>query len=209
MILSGEAKNQLLDLIKRRGKISPEEAATELRLAKSTVRQHLLSMENQNLVTRLYERAGQGRPKVSFQLAAAGRHLYPTKEPALLRELVDFLLASERGDLLQKFFEAHWAECRRRFEAVLAARPEKKKDLNVRLRALSEFLQAEGFMPEIERSRGCVTVRECHCPFAETIRSTRLPCRLESEFIKWALKTPMRRTQYIPNGDFSCSYRSR
>jgi predicted ArsR family transcriptional regulator len=205
-VLAGDTKNSLLDLIKRRGEISLDAATRELGLAKTTLRQHLLALENQQLVARKYEKSGQGRPKVLFTLAEAGQHLYPTREPELLRELLEYLQTSGQTDTVRKFFERHWAECRKRFETVLHSLPGRKTDTAARLQALRILLKRDGFMPQIERRGNGVIVRECHCPFPETIRVTTLPCKLESEFIKWALKAPMRRTQYIPTGDTACSY---
>lgn len=208
-VLSEGAKKELLDLIKRRGALSLEAATDELKLAKTTVRQHLLTMENQGLVTRRYERAGQGRPKVVFELAQGGKQLYPTQEPALLRDLLEFLKASGEQDKIELFFERYWEKRKEQFEAILNSLPGKKSDIETRMQALRVFLESEGFMPQIERTGSRVTVRECHCPYPEAIRATQIPCKLESEFIKWALKTAVERTGYIPSGDSACSYSSK
>lgn len=208
-VLSEGAKKELLDLIKHRGALSLEEATEELKLAKTTVRQHLLMMENQGLVTRRYERAGQGRPKVLFELAQRGQRLYPTQEPALLRELLEFLKSSGEQSKIKLFFERYWEKRREQFKAILDSLPSKKTELETRIQALHTLLESEGFMPQIERTGSLVTVRECHCPYPEAIRTTQLPCKLESDFIKWALKTAIERTGYIPGGDSACSYSGR
>ncbi len=198
-VLSDGAKKDLLDLVKRQGKISLEAATQALQLAKTTVRQHLLAMESQGLVKRKYERAGQGRPKVVFELAQGGQRLYPTQEPQLLRELIEYLKAEGQQNAIRDFFEKYWAKRRLRLEALL-------QNGGTRMQALLELLESEGFMPQINKSGNRITVRECHCPFPEAIRATQLPCKLESEFIKWALKTTVDRTGYLPNGDSACTY---
>jgi len=193
-------------LIKRRGDLTLEEATSELQLAKTTIRQHLLSMETQGLVKRRYERAGQGRPKVVFELSQGGQQLYPTQEPTLLRELLEFLKSSGQQKAIETFFKMYWAKRKEQFEAILRSLPGKKTGIGPRLHALRLLLETEGFIPQIEQSDSRITVRECHCPFPEAIRATQLPCKLESEFIKWALKTAVERTGYIPQGDAACSY---
>lgn len=205
-VLSEGTKKDLLDLIKRRGLLSLEAATEELKLAKTTVRAHLLAMETLGLVKRGYERAGQGRPKVVFELAQGGNQLYPTQEPTLLRELLEFLKASGQQDSIEVFFKRYWAKREEQFEAILNSLPGKKTCIEARMQALRMLLESEGFMPQIEQAGSHVTVRECHCPFPEAIRATQLPCKLESEFIKWALKTTVERTGYIPHGDPACSY---
>lgn len=209
-VLSKGAKMALLDLIKYRAAISLEVATEELKLAKTTVRQHLLMMEKQGLVTRRYERererARQGRPKVFFELAQRGQRLYPTQEPALLRELLEFLESTGEQGKIKLFFERYWKKRREQFKTILGSLPSKKTNLEMRMKALHTLLESEGFMPQIERTGSLITVRECHCPFPEAIRATKLPCKLESDFIKWALKTVIKRTGYIPIGDSACVY---
>lgn len=205
-LLSDGAKKELLDLIKRRGVLSLEEAIDELKLAKTTIRQHLLAMEGQGLIKRSYQRAGQGRPKVVFELAQGGQRLYPTQEPMLLRELLEFLKSNDQRDTIARFFEKYWDKREEQFEAILASLPGKKNDIETRLEALRILLESEGFMPQIERKGSKITVRECHCPYPEAIRATQLPCKLEAEFIKRALKIVVERVGYIPSGDAACTY---
>ena len=200
-------KKDLLERVKRMGELSIDDAAEQLNLAKTTVRQHLLQMERQGLVHRKYQKSGQGRPKLAFALSAAGQRLYPTQEPTLLRELLQFLEANGYRNTVQQFFQAYWAKRRDQFEMILASIGGKKTDQDARLEALRALLEAEGFMPQIERGAGKkLTVRECNCPFPEAIRATQLPCKLESEFIRWALKASIDRTSYIPSGDPACTY---
>jgi len=205
-VLSEGAKRELLNLIKRRGALSLEEATEALKLAKTTLRQHLLMMENQGLVKRRYEKTGPGRPRVVFELAQGGQRLYPTQEPALLRDLLEFLKASGQQSRIEAFFKNYWSKREEKFEAILESLPGKKTGMGPRIQALRILLESEGFMPQIEQSGSKVTVRECHCPFPEAIRATQLPCQFESEFIRWALKTQVERVGYIPLGDAACSY---
>lgn len=206
MDLSLGAKKDLLDLIKRKGVLSLEEATDALKLAKATLRQHMLVMESRGLVRRRYERTGQGRPKVVFELAVGGKQLYPTQEPTLLRELLEFLKASGQHSAIEGFFEKYWEKRKNQFQTIFDSLPKKQKDLERRLEALRILLESEGFMPQIKRTGTRFTVRECHCPYPEAIRATELPCRLESRFIRWALNTSVERTGYIPHGDVACSY---
>lgn len=226
-IFSDGAKKTLLDSIKRKGALSLEEAIKGLALAKTTVRQHLLSLEEQGFVQRKYESHGQGRPKVLFELTDKAQALYPTQEPELLRELLEFLKESGQLRSVELFFQKYWEKRKSQFTHALQQKlwqkSEKqgtseqsspknelaKNELKMRIETLRALLQAEGFMPEFKQQKQSVEVKECHCPFPEAIRATQIPCKLESEFIQWALKTPMERTSYFPQGDLACAYRSR
>lgn len=203
------AKKELLDLIKRHGELSVDDATRKLKLAKTTVRQHLLHLEKQGMIRRKSRSAGQGRPSLLFEIAEAGRKLFPSQESALLRELIDYLNASGQGTAVQDFFEKFWDKRRDQFLKILSTLGPRKNETEARLEALKALLEAEGFMPRFERVGNRISVRECNCPFAEAIRATQLPCKLESEFIRWALKLPLERTSYIHVGDASCTYSTR
>jgi predicted ArsR family transcriptional regulator len=203
------ARRSLLDLIKRQGSISIDDATERVKLAKTTVRQHLLQMEDQGLIRRSYDKQQPGRPKVVFELSEAGQRLYPTQEPALLRELLEFLDKDGQHSAMERFFEEYWKKRRKRFEEILESLGG-RTDTRARAEALMRLLEAEGFMPHLAQGPGRkLTVRECNCPFQEAVRATRLPCKLESEFIRWALKSSVERTEYIPDGEASCTYAER
>ena len=210
LLLEG-AKKDLLLTIKRRGQLSVGEAIKFLPLAKATLRQHLLKMEEMGIIARRYSSSSlQGRPEVIFELTARGEGLFPNKSPEILGELLEHLKEDGRQDTIDSFLRSYWKRRRQDFEKLLdKGRRSKCKSSEIRLRreALRILLEGEGFMPEIlHRGSSGVTVKECHCPFADVLPSSTAPCILESEFISWALKTRMERKSYIPKGDKSCSY---
>lgn len=200
-----DVRNRILDLIKTRGLVSVDEATHELGLAKTTVREHLLLLENQRLILREYRSEGRGRPQLAYKLAPEADVLYPSQEPALLREMIRQLLDSGQEDWLKRFFKSYWNQRREKFGEKLKAFG--KDDLASRLKVLEEMLLIEGFMPKIEKPRsGPLVVRECNCPFREAIKETDLPCLHEAKFIESALGLPTTRVSYIPDGSPNCTY---
>lgn len=196
-----------MDLIKSEGETSPEIAALRLGLAKTTIRQHLLTLEHQGLIRRRFERAGQGRPKIVFQLASQAQRLYPTQEPELLKALLEYLKATKNQKIIKAFFDHYWKGREGKFESILASlRGAKPVGIEMRLQALKTLLESEGFMPKVELSGNVVQVRECNCPLRETISATQYPCKLELDFIRWALKVRVERTAHLPSGGAACIY---
>ncbi len=199
-------KTKLLNFLKVRGQVSVDEATLELKLAKTTVRQHLLLLERQGLISRGVQKASKGRPLLVYRLSENANPLFPTQEPQLLRELLTRLIEDGQSTWLNDFFRKYWRGREQKFEERLKAR---RKSSIAAHEVLFELLQEEGFMPQITKSRGIVSVRECNCPFPEAVKATQIPCRLEAEFIKNALKTEMRRVTYIPAGSTTCTYVSK
>jgi len=86
-----DTKKRLLDLIKRKGSISIDQAINHTRLARTTLREHLLHLERDGLVKHEHMRSGPGRPGLKFRLTKEGNNLFPSYKPALISDLLKFL----------------------------------------------------------------------------------------------------------------------
>lgn len=205
MMFTG-SKKDLLDMIKRKGSLSVDDAVEEIELAKTTLREHLLQLERDEYVERSYERSGPGRPSLQYQLTNKGQSLFPSYESTLIRELLNFMKSRGDEQTIEQFFKAFWderlGEARRRMDEAA------EDDLKKRLQELSSMLEEEGFMPEYEydEQEGTVTMKECNCPFSEVVKETRLPCKLEAMFFKQLFNEKVERTTHIAEGDYACSY---
>lgn len=199
-------KRQLLDLIKRRGTLSLDEATEATGLTRTTLREHFSQLERDGYISREYVRHGPGRPSLQYQLSEGGEFLFPSREPEMLRDLIRYLKYRGLESLVEAFFRQYWERRLDKAEQLFADHP--GADTSSRLELLSGMLEEEGFMPEVSRNpdSGEPCIRECNCPFREVIKETDLPCRLEMEFYKSLFEEDIKRDLYIPNGDHACSY---
>ena len=199
------SKKEIIDLIKRKGTLSIDEAVEEIELAKTTLREHFLQLERDGFVDREYVRSGPGRPSLHYELTAKGNSLYPSSESKLIRNIIHYLKDKGNEQLVEEFFEDFWdqrlEEAQKRMHEVEAESVEDK------LKVLMKMLEEEGFMPEFDmKDTGEVKVKECNCPFSEVIKETRLPCKLEAMFYESIFGVNAERTTYIADGDHSCTY---
>lgn len=200
------SKKQLLDLIKRMGAISIDEAAKETDLAKTTLREHFLQLEKDGYIERSYVRSGPGRPSLEYRLTQKGNSLFPSSESALLKELLKFLKLKGEEATIEAFFQDFWEE--RIEEAERRMSQSSATDLATRVEALAQMLEEEGFMPEfnLDKESQTLTIKECNCPFSEVIKETRLPCKLEAMFYKKLFDERADRKTHIASGDHACTY---
>lgn len=200
------SKKDIIDLIKRRGTLSIDEAVDEISLAKTTLREHFLQLERDGYVERDYVRSGPGRPSLQYQLTAKGNSIFPSSESKLIRNIISYLKSKGSEQLVEDFFEDFWdqrlEEAQERIEESGASDAESKMNI------LMKMLDEEGFMPEFSMDDDSKTleVKECNCPFSEVIKETRLPCKLEEMFYKKLFSMDTERTSYIADGDHSCTY---
>lgn len=201
-----KTKTKILDLIKHKGTLSVDEATKTLRLAKSTVRQHLLAMEKQGLVVEKRNNIGTGRPQLAYQVSESANKLFPSQDAELLKKMLTRLIEDGHKEWVDGFFKDYWKEKKIKFQNIL--KEKKKNDPKTIRQVLYQVLKDEGFMPEIVEAKDSLIVKECHCPFSEAVKATQIPCRLEAEFLKDVMKTDLKRESYIPTGSSSCAYRT-
>jgi predicted ArsR family transcriptional regulator len=200
------SKKQLLDLIKKYGRLSIDEATNRTDLAKTTLREHFLQLENDGYVERYFERNGPGRPSLQFELTSKGHNLYPSYESKLARQFIRFLKEQDEEDKIEEFFEEFWDE---RYQKASGRMNQHSNDQpEKQLKALIAMLDEEGFMPEMDFNKDSetLTIKECNCPFSEVVKETRLPCKLEALFYKKLFGEEAERKTHIAKGDYSCTY---
>lgn len=202
----GDSKKRLVQLLKDGGEQTSRQASETLDLAVSTIRQHFTQLEEQGFIKRHSRPSGRGRPTIYFRLTDAGRQLYPSGEPELLTRLLDFISAEGYHRALDDFFRQYWDERSQMLSQRLEAADAESR--SERLQVVVDYLDDEGFMPELSiGDDGSVELRECNCPLAGAVESTRLPCRLEADLLKRLFGQNITRVEHIPDGDPACVYR--
>jgi predicted ArsR family transcriptional regulator len=184
----GDPREQLLRALRGGGAMTVDALAEALHLSKTATRAHVLQLEERGLITREEgAAAGPGRPPVRVALTRAGGAVFPTQDADILSQMIEFIDENGHGALVERFFASIWA---RRREALRARLGEGEHGLDARLAALEALLREHQFMPVIERLGGkgeVVRVRECNCPLPAAVRATRIPCRLEVDFLAEAV----------------------
>ncbi|MDZ7716808.1 MAG: DeoR family transcriptional regulator [Balneolaceae bacterium] len=200
------SKKEIIDLIKRKGTLSIDEAVAEMELAKTTLREHFLQLERDGFVDREYVRSGPGRPSLHYELTAKGNSLYPSSESKLIRNIIHYLKDKGNEQLVEDFFEDFWGQ--RLGEAEKRIQEVEADTVKEKLEVLMGMLEEEGFMPEFDLNEEdkTLTIKECNCPFSEVVKETRLPCKLEAMFYEKLFDQEIERTTYIAEGDYACTY---
>jgi len=205
--LLSDSQRRLLQLLKRTDSLTVAEAVESLDLAETTVRQHLDRLHEAGLVDKSFTPEGRGRPTAHFALSSDGQQLFPTEDSRLLNELLGFLSREGYHRPIDDFFREFWD---RRAEDLDERLQQASADsLEATLEVLESFLAEQGFMPEVHHDPEANTleIRECNCPLKGAVEQTRLPCRLEAEFLEQAVHRALDRVEYIPDGNNACTYR--
>jgi predicted ArsR family transcriptional regulator len=203
-LIPSETKRRLLELMKRRGEITLDDAMETIDRARPTLRDHLNQMGRDELVARRSQKRGRGRPTMCYRLTPRAERLFSQREGAVFADFLSYLVERDREHLIEDFFASFWDarmdDVKRRLSTSLEA-----ADVKEIVAVLKEVLQEKGFMPEVRVDDDQITVESCNCPFATAIDATELPCSLEACFYE-RLFEHVERTRHMPDGDSACMY---
>lgn len=189
----GASRRSILIELRRHDEMTIDDLVLATGLSKTATRAHLIRMERDDVVARVTcQPEGPGRPPVAFCLTDRGALMLPSEDGQLLFALLRFLEKQGAGELVSAFFTEMWAERMSELLEVLGTQDLSSADLAARLSAIEEVLAKGHFMPVINRGMGSdgaqiVSVKECNCPFPAAVRASRVPCKLEIDFLSRAL----------------------
>ncbi len=205
MLKQSDSREHLLKLIKKNGQITLNQAIKQTGLSRTTLREHFTNLEFEGYLQRYSKREGRGRPELVFELTESGHKLFPSSDGLMLRSLISYLRDQEKEDYLNSFFKEFWQK--RTIEARHRLKSARADTLNSKIEILQEYLEEQGFMPEIRVTNSdTLVIEECNCPFTDTVKETRLPCKLEAQFLQNFFSATLDRVTYIPNGNHACTY---
>ena len=190
----------LLDLMRMRGGVTVDELASELRLTRTAILNHLNSLMGEGLVERAGLRRGPRRPSVVYKLAANADRMFPQGYEEFLGDVLD-ALGSRRPPYTKNVIHRvrdRWIA--RDLSKVKSLRGEHRVN-----RAL-DVLSQRGFMPKIERVQGKRVVQQHNCPLLHVCQRYPDVRDLITRWIQALFGTPITRLGCVATGNTSCSY---
>ena len=203
-----EAKQRLLERLKRGGETTTATLAEEMKLTEVAIRQHLAALEAMGLVEqRTSAPDGRGRPAILWSLAERSQAFFPERHAELTVGLIEAAREAVGEDGLQRIVDAR---ALRQIEAYRAGLPPVDAPLIDRLDALARRRTAEGYMAEVvEDEPGSYRLIEHHCPICDAARCCVGLCGAELTVFQQALGPDIEvvRSQHLVSGDDRCVYR--
>lgn len=197
-----ETRQNIVEILKARGRATVEELADALGLTPMTVRHHLSILEERKLVATDVQRGRVGRPHYVYYLTPAADELFPKAYHILaervLAKIKELYGAQEARVILQDIAgdlaEPHLEE--------LA-----DKSLAERLLHIEEIMAAEGFRVRITGDSETPGVEVCNCAYRHVAAHHPEVCELDRTLLETVLGRDLERVKHAPAGDDCCRYR--
>lgn len=202
-------KRQILDHLKRYGDATVDDLARALGLARITVRQHLMALERDRLVTSREVRRSSGRPHHLYALTPAGHDCYPKRYDRLA-----LLLLEEVGHMEEA--EASNVSASERRRRLLARALEKAaaqflplvegRPLSQRVQVLARLMTEEGALAEWRRTEKGFEILDYNCLYYRVAQSYEEVCQWHMALLGRLLGRPVRCEQFMARGAECCRF---
>ncbi len=175
-----------------------------LSLTPAAIRRHLGVLLEQGQVVgseqRVYGTRGRGRPAKVFALTDAGRtHFYQAYDELAIAALRQ--LASAAGpDALTRLAEGRVAAVEQNYHRIRAGRPEATP-----LEALTEALNADGYVASVKPASTGEQLCQHHCPVAHVAEEFPQLCEIETKVFGRLLGQNVQRLATIAHGHGVCT----
>ena len=199
-----KSADKILQTIKREGAVTAKQLADALDMTTMGARQHLQTLENDDLLTFEDLKVKVGRPTRHWSLTKKGHAQFADRHSELTIQVIEAVenLFGQEG--LQKVADEREAKTLAHYQEELSL----CFDSFSKLKRLVELRQQEGYMAELEKTDCGYLLIENHCPICKA--ATRCPslCRSELAIFQTLLgdELSVERTEHIVAGQRRCVY---
>jgi DeoR family suf operon transcriptional repressor len=198
-------RRAILVALKRSGPMRAQELATRLGVTVAAVRQQLVRLSQDGLVSHRRDGAGPGRPAHAYELTPAAEMLFPKRYGDLTTELLGYLGGPDSDEVSSLF------EQRRRRRLHDARQRLDTMSLEDRVAELTRILDEDGYLADVERlDDGGWRITEHNCAILSVATGYRQACSSEIAFIRDALPgARVQRVAHLMDGAHVCAYEVR
>ena len=200
-----DLRASILLTIKQQRSASITELAARFGVTFEAIRQHLLQLEDEGIVTRRVVRAAQhdasaGRPPATYALTDRGEHHFPKLYDVLASSLVALIERDEAlaNRVLGAYTDARVDELRPRVQGRMIER---------RVEALRDFYASgDAFMSSGSDERG-LWLEERNCPYYSTAMEHPAICSTSVTALSRLVGYQVVRDERFQSGDHRCVFR--
>ena len=201
MIAGRSTRMEVLELLRRKGRLSAETIANDLGVTPNAVRQHLTNLERDGLVASQPERSGRGRPALLFALTERADSVFPKRYGQLATMVLQDVQETGGPEALDELFARVAARHARAIEKDLEGLPFEAKLQHV----VAWIGRAGTLVEQTETSEGLqVTIH--NGPFRNTALKFPQVCTITPQLISRLTGAAVSQSDSIHRRDPYCSF---
>lgn len=199
-------RRAIVHLLKQTGGLDSTALADRLGVTAMAVRQHLYTLQAEQLVTYTEQPRAMGRPAKLWQLTPAADKFFPDGYAELTLSLLQSVTEAFGNEGLEKLLDVRSRQQIATYQEQVPA----EAPLSQQLKTLSALRTEEGYMAEVEAMPdGSFLLIENHCPICAAATACTSLCDRELEIFQavFGQDTTVERTEHLIAGERRCVYR--
>ncbi len=198
----GATRQNILQLLRRRGQMTAIELSQALNIGAVGVRQHLALLERDGLVKVSGLRRSVGRPSHLYTLTTESERYFPKNYDRLANDMLSLIEEQWGEEAVSQVLVARRKRLARTYAARLEGRPRSEQ-----VEELCSILAEMGYMCEYEAcDDGSFVLVEHNCPIDCVARCHPQFCSHEIELYQELLGVSISRDSTIVDGGLCCRY---
>jgi predicted ArsR family transcriptional regulator len=192
---------QILKLLQQQGRLSIKAIETALGVTTTAVRQQVMALQAEGLVTAATVREKRGRPHASYSLSEKGQSLFAHGYEDLALILLEEVLAQAKPESVRQLLQRVSSRLGEQYAAQIHG-----VALAERLQELVTLFEKRGVLVKIEEAPDAFMLTEYGCPYYGLAREHREVCGMEIEAIEQALGSQVTLCQSQLDGHHGCQF---
>ena len=199
----GSRQDQILQLLlDTRSGMGIDEIARHLGISRNAVKQHLIVLENEQLIKKDALKSTRGRPSQNYVLTELGINYFP-KQYAWFCNL---LLAELKDELKEEAFKQFLWRLGVKLATTLMPKFSHKTQKE-RINTLVEVMQTLGYQAAPDADSTEAVIKASNCVYHDLAQQYPELCEFDRALISTLLDKPIEQTACMARQDCSCKFR--
>jgi predicted ArsR family transcriptional regulator len=164
-------RGKIVETLRARRSASAFELAADLGLSPNAIRQQLVILERDGLVTGSSVRRGKTKPTVAYTLTAQADRFFPQAYDKILNAVLREIRESQGDAGVARIFESIGKRAAERLAPRVADRP-----IEIKLEEIALSIRAQGVDAQVERTGSTIILHERYCPYANVVSENPEAC---------------------------------
>lgn len=201
-LIDNPTRKKILLALKKNGSMSVDDLSGEVKITPMGVRQHLFILERKGAVEYVTRRHGVGRPGFLYRLTETADDLFPKSYQTFAMDILTELERLDGKGKIDEIFRRRKERIASEIRRLLSG----KETVSERLHALSDLLQRDGFIVDLEENATSFKLKQFNCPISKVALRFKEACTHDLQLFREIIGEGVSREQCLSDGDQACVY---
>lgn len=201
-LIDNPTRKKILLALKKNGSMSVDDLSGEVKITPMGVRQHLFILERKGAVEYVTRRHGVGRPGFLYRLTETADDLFPKSYQTFAMDILTELERLDGKGKIDEIFRRRKERIASEIRRLLSG----KETVSERLHALSDMLQHDGFIVDLEENATSFKLKQFNCPISKVALRFKEACTHDLQLFREIIGEGVSREQCLSDGDQACVY---